>query len=89
VLTGWKVTAPKIPPSRYDLRLPYGVRLEEPVSEARVKVPKSRFAKGTSFPDAGLSVVTTPQLPAFVLTPSDADGEGYVLEASYDPEGCR
>lgn len=88
VLSGWKVAATTVPPSGYDIQLPYGVRLDEPIRTALSKVPQSRLRRGDSYPDLGL-VVTTPALQHFVLTPSDTDADGYVLEASYDPEGCR
>lgn len=89
VLTGWTVTTPRQEPWKYDVQLPYGVRLQEPVDEALRKVPRARSEVPADNRDAGLLIISTPDLPGLVLISDEPEGDGDVDSVAYDPEGCR
>lgn len=90
VLSGWEA---RTPPSRllarYDVRLPYGTRLDQPVEEVLRQVPSSRASVGRDGPEAGFLIIRTDQEAGLVWASTDQDREGVVYEAAYDPEGCR
>ena len=88
VLTGWAATAPPQQPWRYDVRLPYGVRLQQPVEEVMRLLPGARSSVAQEGPDAGFLVITSPDEPAFAVTSTDGE-DGVVHGAAYDAEGCR
>ena len=74
---------------KYKLQLPFGLRLQEPIDEARRKVPRAQSNVRAEGRDAGSLVISTPDLPGLVLISHEPDGDGDVYSVAYDPEGCR
>ena len=90
VLTGWETrTPPGRALARYDVRLPYGTRLDQTVDHVLGKVPDARTAVEQSGKDAGALVVRTPQASGLVWSADGQERNGLVRSAAYDPEGCR
>lgn len=89
VLTGWHVTTPLQEPWRYDIQLPYGIRLQEPVKQTWRKLPRPGSEVPADGRDAGLLIITTPDMPALAVVSLDRSAKGDVYSVWYDPEGCR
>ena len=89
VLTGWAVVIPHRESWKYKLQLPYGLRLEEPVSTAIRKVPRAKSETPADGRDLGSLLISTPDVPDLVLISHELEGNGEVYSVAYDPEGCR